>query len=337
MLKGTFSKRRAIMNRAAEIIGLKWAHERNILGQGIGVAVLDTGICYHPDFVEKENRIIAFEDILHKKNSVYDDNGHGTHVASIIGGDGSASNGLYCGVAPKCNIISVKVLNQRGNGNIEDVIQGLHWVLENKEKYRIRIVNISVGTTTKEEVNEDSELVKAVNQVWDREIVVVVAAGNGGPRPKSIGSPGISRKVITVGAYDDEILVDSAGIAIKNYSGRGPTYSCIKKPDIVAPGSNIVACNLVKKEMQSNNFSVFSLRTNKSSRTNKENLYIPKSGTSMATPQVSGSIALLLSRYPEMSNREVKIRLKNSAVDLGFSHERQGWGLLNIENMFKNA
>lgn len=321
------------MNRAAEIIGLKWAHERNIMGQGIGVAVLDTGICYHKDFVENGNRIIAFKDMVHGRNVVYDDNGHGTHVSSVLGGDGTASNGLYCGVAPKCNIVSVKVLNNRGNGNIVDVLTGLKWVIENKEKYRIRIVNISVGTTTKEEVSEESDLVKAVNEVWDQNILVVVAAGNGGPKPKSIGSPGISRKIITVGAYDDELSVDAQGHTMQNYSGRGPTYSCIKKPDIVAPGSNIMACNLIKKSMPAN-FSFKSIRSG-NTQANTNVAYITKSGTSMATPQVSGALALLLSHYPEMTNREVKIRLKNSALDLGFPHEKQGWGLLNIERLLK--
>lgn len=273
--------------------------------------------------------------MVHGRSAVYDDNGHGTHVNSILAGDGTASNGLYCGVAPKSHIIAVKVLNQRGNGNIVDVLAGLKWVIENKDKYGIRIVNISVGTTTKEEVSEDSELVKAVNEVWDQKILVVVAAGNGGPRPKSIGSPGISRKIITVGAYDDEVSVDAQGHTMQNYSGRGPTSSCIKKPDIVAPGSNIMACNLTKKN-GTVNFSFWSNRI-ATVQTNTNTPYITKSGTSMATPQVSGALALLLCRYPEMTNREVKIRLKNSAVDLGFSHEKQGWGLLNIERLIKET
>lgn len=300
------------MDRASEAIHLKWAHENKIFGQNIGVAVLDTGICYHPDFTETRNRIIAFRDFINRREDLYDDNGHGTHVSGILGGDGISSGGIYTGVAPCCNIISVKVLNHKGNGNIADVLDGLEWVIANKKRYNIRIVNISVGTTTKEPADEDSVLVKAVNQVWDAGIIVVVAAGNGGPKPKTIGSPGISRKVITVGASDDDIMVDLFGSRTKNYSGRGPTSACIKKPDIVAPGSNIVSCNLTRRF---------------------HNLYTAKSGTSMATPMVTGAIALLLSRYPEMSSREVKIRLKNSADDLGLSHEKQGWGMLNVERL----
>lgn len=306
------------MNHAAQTIHLRWAHEKKIFGRKIGIAVLDTGICpIHPDFVGRRNRIVAFQDCVNGRTGVYDDNGHGTHVFGIAGADGTASSGFYTGVAPECDIIAVKVLNQRGNGNVEDVIKGLEWVTANKEKYNIRIVNISVGSTSKEPSGEDSELVHAVNEVWDRGIAVVVAAGNGGPNPQTIGSPGVSRKVITVGASDDDIAVDVFGSQTKNYSGRGPTCECIKKPDIVAPGSNIMSCNLIR-------------RMGKINRP-----YISKSGTSMATPMVSGAICLLLSQYPQMSNREIKIRLKNSAVDLGESHEKQGWGMLHIERMLE--
>lgn len=316
------------MNHAAETIHLKWAHERKLFGENIGVAVLDTGICpVHPDFAEKKKRIVAFVDMVNGRTNVYDDNGHGTHVFGILGGDGTASDGIYTGVAPRCNMIGVKVLNHKGNGNVADVLRGLAWVIENKDRYHIRIVNISVGTTSKEPASEDSVLVRAVNEVWDAGIIVVAAAGNGGPGPKSIGSPGISRKVITVGASDDDIMVDLFGSHSKDYSGRGPTGACIKKPDIVAPGSNIVSCSLIRRT-----FGIGLSGNSSGSR-----YYTTKSGTSMATPMVSGAISLLLGKYPEMSSREIKIRLKNSAEDLGLSHQKQGWGLLNIETLLKGG
>lgn len=302
------------MDRAAKIIQLEWAHNRNIFGQGIGVAVMDTGISPHPDFITPVNRITAFVDFISNRNQPYDDGAHGTHVAGIIGGNGIVSNGIYMGVAPQCSLIGVKVLDKKGNGNISDVLAGFQWIIENQYKYNIRVVNISVGTHIKDYVDEDSLLVKGVNEVWDAGIIVVAAAGNGGPRPYSIGAPGISRKIITVGACDDNVPVELSGARSVDYSGRGPTKACIKKPDIVAPGSMITSCNII------------------GNRTKK--FYTIKSGTSMATPMVSGAIALLLSRYPQMSNREVKIRLKNSAKDLGLSHEKQGWGLLDISNMF---
>ena len=238
-----------------------------------------------------------------------------THVCGILGGNGVASKGKYIGVAPECNLIVVKVLNQKGNGNISDVIQGLKWVLDNRKKYNIRILNISVGTPAKKELEESSELVQAVNEVWDAGIIVVVAAGNNGPFPQTIGAPGNSRKVITVGASDDDLLVEMDGSKIKDYSSRGPTKECIIKPDIVAPGSNVVSCNGIK--------------------VSKNNMYSTKSGTSMATPAVSGAIALLLSVYPHMTGRDVKVRLKNSAVDCGFPMNQQGWGCLNIRRLLR--
>lgn len=187
------------------------------------------------------------------------------------------------------------------------------------------MVNISVGTTSNDTLDENSALVKGVNAVWDAGIVVVVAAGNNGPRPKSISTPGISRKVITVGASDDDIPVELSGNRAKDYSGRGPTRACIKKPDVVAPGSNIVSCNVNRSR---NNFGIFGNK--------KDNqMYTVKSGTSMATPIVSGAVALLLSKYPEMTTQEVKIRFRNSSTDLGQSWSKQGWGLLNIETLLR--
>jgi len=311
----------AQMNRASEIIELKWAHDRDIYGENIGVAVVDTGIWPHEDFISDKNRVVGFCDIINNEKKPYDDNGHGTHVAGIIGGNGSASNKVYMGIAPKCNLIGVKVLNSKGDGNISDVLAGLQWIIDNKKKYNIRIVNISVGATTKSEQDESSMLVKGVNAVWDAGLVVVVAAGNNGPNPMSISIPGISRKVITVGSSDDNYTVEVFGSKKRDYSGRGPTSACIKKPDIIAPGSSIVSCQVHKR------------KSYKTKNRNTSPMYTIKSGTSMSTPIVSGAIALLLSRHPKLTNRDVKLKLKTSTIDLGHSWSKQGWGLINIPKL----
>lgn len=221
------------------------------------------------------------------------------------------------------------MLDYRGDGNISDVLAGLQWIIDNRIKYNIRIVNISVGTSAKDNLDENSLLVQGVNAVWDSGIVVVVAAGNNGPGPMSISTPGISRKVITVGSSDDNVAVEVFGSRTKDYSGRGPTPYCIKKPDIVAPGSNIISCNISRFVARSRNNSV------KHSTSDSPMMYTIKSGTSMATPVVSGAIALLLSAHPQLSNREVKLRLRNSAVDLGQRWEKQGWGLLNVRKLLE--
>lgn len=317
----------AQMNRVNKIIESDWAHERGYTGKGVGVAIVDTGIALHRDFIEGGNRVIGFVDFVNHRSEPYDDNGHGSHVAGIIGGNGFSSKGRYKGVAPECNLIGVKVLDHRGDGNISDVLAGLQWIMDNRKKYNIRIVNISVGTSAKDNLDENSLLVQGVDAVWDNGIVVVVAAGNNGPGPMSISTPGISRKVITVGSSDDNVAVEIFGSSkSKDYSGRGPTPFCIKKPDIVAPGSNIISCNISRYSLKSKDGCPYA---------NSPMMYTVKSGTSMATPVVSGAIALLLSKYPELTNKEVKLKLRESAVDLGQHWEKQGWGLLNVRRLLE--
>ncbi len=318
------------MNRVNDIIEGHWAHEKGYYGRGVGVAVVDTGITLHKDFVEYGNRVIAFKDFINQRTEPYDDNGHGTHVAGIIGGNGYSSKGKYKGIAPECNFIGVKVLDHRGDGNISDVLAGLQWIIDNRKKYNIRIVNISVGTSSKDNLDENSLLVQGVNAVWDNGIVVIVAAGNNGPGPMSISTPGISRKVITVGSSDDNVAAEVYGSGrAKDYSGRGPTPFCIKKPDIVAPGSNIISCNISRYSTKTKSGDI------RFSTTESPMMYTIKSGTSMATPVVSGAIALLLSAHPELTNREVKLRLRSCTVDLGQPWEKQGWGLLNIRKLLE--
>ncbi|MDY3918640.1 MAG: S8 family peptidase [Candidatus Limivivens sp.] len=294
------------MDRVRQTVHAQEAYRKGILGQGITVAVLDTGLAPHPDF---GGRIAGFRDFLHRKNQCYDDSSHGTHVCGILGGDGKLSGGRYAGIAPACRLLPVKVLDERGNGMREDVEKGIAWVIQNKEKYDIRIMNISVGTV-KEDEDLDQTMLDAVERAWDSGIVVVVAGGNMGPAPMSITVPGNSRKVITVGASDDCSLPGGKSDVRPCYSGRGPTRECVCKPDICAPGSGIIACS--GKPIRG------------------KLLYQVKSGTSMATPVVSGAIALLLAARPELTNVEVKMRLKETAEDIGLDRNQQGWGRLHI-------
>ncbi|WP_429143828.1 S8 family peptidase [Anaerotaenia torta] len=318
------------MNRVSDIIESKWAHDHGYFGRGVGVAIVDTGITLHKDFVDGGNRVIGFVDFINRRAEPYDDNGHGTHVAGIVGGNGFSSQGRYQGLAPECNLIGVKVLDKRGDGNISDVLAGLQWIIDNKKRYNIRVVNISVGTSAKESLDENSLLVQGVNAVWDSGIVVVVAAGNNGPGPMSISTPGISRKVITVGSSDDNVAVEVFGSGrTKDYSGRGPTPFCIKKPDIVAPGSNIISCNICRYPSRAKSSEL------RHSAVDSPMIYTIKSGTSMATPVVTGAIALLLSAHPQLSNREVKLRLRSCAINLGQHWEKQGWGLLNVRRLLE--
>lgn len=294
------------MNRAKQVIHWGIGADEALTGRGVGVAVLDTGIYPHIDF---EHRITAFYDVIRKRREPYDDNGHGTHISAIIGGSGEASEGRYQGVAPGCHLISVKVLDSKGGGYASDVLTGLRWIREQKERLGIRIVNISVGSYSRRNMSENSALVRGVDAAWDDGLVVVVAAGNNGPGRMTVTTPGISRKVITVGCSDDDKEVNVMGTRMVDYSGRGPTGACICKPEILAPGAAIISC------------------------CNEDCRYSVKSGTSMSTPIVAGAIALLLEKYPDMTNRDVKLRLRERAVDLGLPKNRQGWGMLDVERL----
>lgn len=296
------------MNRVRELVRGEELLAQGYSGRGITAAILDSGVYSHPDFRE---RIVDFQDLLYGRKGCYDDYGHGTHVAGILGGNGRLSSGKYRGIAPECRLLPIKVLDRRGNGNRRDVIRGIDYVIANRKKYGIRILNISVGTL--EEGRDDEALIQAVEAAWDVGLVVVAAAGNRGPRKQSITSPGSSRKIITVGCSDDEAgTLRGRGIQ-PGYSGRGPTLSCIVKPEILAPGSGIVSCN-----------SRYPLT---------RRAYTAKSGTSMATPVVSGAAAILLSREPELSNLEIKMRMRKSTDDLGLPKAKQGWGQINLQKL----
>lgn len=312
------------MHRVASIIRLDAARRLHLTGKGIGIAIFDTGIGYHPDITIPDTRLSAFIDTIDKRTDFYDDNGHGTHITGIIAGDGSASRKRYEGIAPDCHFIMIKVLNQQGEGNTENVLSGIQWLLDNYRKYNIRIVNISVGSTRGKHFDEASPLVTNVNKLWSAGLVVLTAAGNHGPEPYSIGAPGNSRKIITVGASD--VMQTGNG---RDYSGRGPTENCIKKPDIVAPGSNIISCQPLSYS------SAYPLIYGNAVSTaiSTDRAYQRRSGTSMSTPVVSGCIALLLQQRPYMTNREVKMHLKKTALDLGYSHSRQGWGLIRLDRL----
>ena len=277
-----------------------------LTGKGVGVAVLDTGIYPHRDF---GGRILAFADMVGRRESPYDDSGHGTHICGIIGGSGLVSGERYRGMAPGCGLAAVKVLDKRGNGYASDLLAGIAWVLEKKDALGLRILNISVGSFGKRGLGENSILVRGVDEAWDAGLVVVVAAGNNGPGRMSITTPGISRKVITVGSSDDDQEVLVGGNRMVDYSGRGPTAACICKPDLVAPGSRVVSC------------------------AGKADKYTIKSGTSMSTPVVSGAVALLLEKYPGLTNRDVKLKLMESSRDIGLPKNQQGWGILDVERL----
>jgi len=301
------------MDRVRKQIGASYAYEKGLTGAGIGVAVLDSGMdTTHPDL---RNKLVYSYNYCNHTTNIQDDCGHGTHVCGIIGGTGAASGGTLHGVSPGCHFVLLKVLDEDGNGTSGSLIQALYWLIEHGKQYDVRIVNISVGGI-EEKIREKSELVRAAEDAWKAGFVVCAAAGNQGPRPGTITSPGVSEHIITVGSSDDDHAVQIMGRKMIHYSGRGMSDSLIQKPDIVAPGYSVVSCNARWKQ-------------------EKNKFYIAKSGTSMATPIVSGGIALLLSAHPSLKNEEIKKQLCRSCRNLGYPRNQQGCGFLDLNCLLK--
>ena len=283
--------------------------------KGTTVALLDTGICRHPDF---DNRIIAFRDFINQKDMPYDDSGHGTHVAGCLCGNGSMSGGKYKGIAPLSKLVVGKVLNEKGEGIIENMSKGIEWVLEEQKNLDIRILNVSVGMGEHADKERMGKLLHLLDEAWNCGLIVICAAGNNGPKPMSISPLGAGKQVITVGCHEGGYFRKKEHLC-ENYSGRGPSAYAIKKPDVVAPGTDIISCN-----------AAFEKRGQMI-----RNAYIAKSGTSMATPIVSGAMALLLQKYPFYTNERAKQKLRYSTLDLNEPWSKQGWGMIRVDRLLK--
>ncbi len=284
-------------------------------GRGITVAVLDTGIGQHPDL---EGKPIAFRDFVNGRNYRYDDSGHGTHVCGILCGSGAASRGRYRGIAPGVNLVVGKVLDHNGDGKAEDMLAGLKWVLEQRERYHIRILNISVGIGSLNERHKEHALRELLERVCASGITVVCAAGNKGPASGSISLLGQSKNIITVGCHDGPACRNDPR-RCETYSGRGQALAPLRKPDVVAPGTDIVSCNVFFRQ----NGSKLSYA------------YVSKSGTSMSTPIVSGVAALFYQRNPQADREEFRQKLTLTATDLEEEWNKQGWGMVNVRRLLE--
>ncbi|MGN0377239.1 MAG: S8 family peptidase [Suilimivivens sp.] len=280
---------------------------------GITIAMLDTGVATHPDF---DDRLIVFRDFVNGKREFYDDSGHGTHVAGCMCGSGRLSDGKYKGIAPASRLVVGKVLDYKGDGIIECMANGIEWVLQNRKKYDIRILNISIGMGEAAGKERMEGLLNLVDEAWRTGLIVVCAAGNSGPRAMTISPIGARKNVITVGCNEGGYFGERENLC-ESYSSRGPSAFDVKKPDIVAPGTDIVSCNAFVERRG----------------WRYKNAYIAKSGTSMATPIVSGGMALLLQKYPFYSNEQAKKKMISTAKDLKEPWNKQGAGMIQINSL----
>lgn len=294
-----------------------------LTGKGTTVAIIDTGIYPHKDL---SGRITHFVDFVNHRTDPYDDNGHGTHCAGDVAGNGSASSGKYMGPAPEAQLVGVKVLDKMGAGTLETIIQGVDWCIEYNEKHTdhpIDIISMSLGSKAHPYDSENNDpMVKIVEEAWNAGIVVCAAAGNDGPEAKTIASPGISNQIITVGALDDRNNKEREESDVASFSSRGPTIYGEIKPDILAPGVNIVSLRSPHSLLD---------KTQKSKRV--EENYFALSGTSMATPICAGVAALIKEAKPTATPEEIKELLKEGA-DIWTDRDPNvyGAGYLNAEN-----
>jgi serine protease AprX len=310
-------------------------------GAGVGIAVLDSGIAtWHDDLTNSSStaypygnqRVSKFVDFVGGRTQPYDDNGHGTHVAGSILGNGYDSTGEKSGVAPGASLVSIKVLDADGQGTISQIIAGLNWVAANYRTYNIRVANLSIGAAIRESYWTDP-LTLAAKAVADKGITVVTAAGNLGQNANGqlqwggITAPGNAPWVLTVGASSTMGTLTRADDRMADFSSAGPTWvDFAAKPDLVAPGVGTVSLATPGSTLYGWNAPY--LLDGAVGLGYKP--YLALSGTSMAAPVVAGTVALMLEANPRLTPNLVKALLQyTSQTYPGYSPLRQGAGFLN--------
>ncbi|HET9224426.1 MAG TPA: S8 family peptidase, partial [Roseiflexaceae bacterium] len=289
-------------------------------GQGIGVAIVDSGINPQDDFytIMGRNRLVAAINYNEGYNQhVYDVYGHGNHVAGLIGGRGARSNGAYIGVAPGVDLINVKVTDDQGAATMSNVIRGLQWIYDNRARYNIRVVNVSMNSSVAESYHVNP-LDAALEVLWFSGVVVVASAGNNATSGV-LYPPANDPFVITVGATNDKGTPDVGDDSLAPFSAYGVTAEGIAKPDLVAPGTNLVSL------MSAGNTEL----ARKYPNNVVETWYFRMSGTSMAAPVVAGAVALLLQDEPNLTPHQVKYRLMATARRFD-TPGRAGAGYLDV-------
>lgn len=283
-----------------EVVGADRLWKDGWQGAGVAVAVVDTGIARVGDLAGRVNGGV---DLTDEGNPYLDSFGHGTFVAGVLAGDGGASNGANRGVAPQADLVPVKIAGRSGASDVSHVLAAIQWVVSFRDDYGIRVLNLSLGTDSTQPYLR-SPLNYAVERAWDAGIVVVASGSNSGPDPGTVAKPGDDPLVVTVGAVDDTATVTRQDDVMAGFSGVGPTAADgLVKPDLVAPGRSVIGLRAPGSAVDD---------ANPGARVESD--YFRGSGTSFSAAVVSGAVALLLSKEPELTPNQVKHRLTSTAA-----------------------
>jgi serine protease AprX len=319
------------------------AHKAGITGLGVKVAILDTGIRDLTEIKKLTNgddRNITIVDILNTSNNKgqlkrNDEHGHGTHLASIITNSSLSFDrdgqpmGSYNGIAPDVDLVVIKAFDDQGQSSYMDILAAVEYVVENQETLGIKVLNLSFSAIPSSYYWDDP-LNKALMKAWDAGITVVAAAGNRGPEAMTIGVPGNTPYVITVGAASDNYTPENLNDDfVTTFSSAGPTYEGFIKPELVAPGGHIQGV-MDKKTLVRETYSLFN------DKDVDAHNYFEMSGSSQSTAVTSGIVALMLQANPDLTPDDIKCRLLETAKtattetgELAFSVFQQGAGLVD--------
>ena len=285
-------------------VGAPRAWRQGVTGDNVTVAVIDSGVNPGDDF---GRRITGSRNFSSESYFSFDQNGHGTWVVGIIAG--RDPRGRYLGIAPGADLLSVKVADRDGSAHAGDVIEALQWVVRNKDRYDVRVINISLNSAIADSYLRDP-LAAAVEEAWFQGIVVVVSAGNLGASPFAADhAPANDPFVITVGSSDDRGTPARSDDVIADWSSRGITVDGYAKPEVTAPGVGIVSV--------SGGNSTFLAR--QAPEADVDGRYLRLSGSSASAAIVSGTVALMLDDDPSLTPDEVKFRAVATGTPLAGS------------------
>ena len=309
--------------------------EEGITGAGVRVALIDTGVSAVPDLAGRVARVPSPSDPSGQadcvdfsgERSCQDSYGHGTFVAGLIAGSGAASDGVYKGIAPGAQIVSVKIAGRDGSADVSKVLAAIQWVVSFREQLNIRVLNLSLGTNSPFSYRHDP-LNFAVEQAWRSGIAVVVSASNRGPDTGTISKPADDPLVITTGAIDDRATPGAFDDRLPDFSGRGPTRGdALAKPDLTAPGARVISLR-----------SPGSFIEEKAPGGGIDATYRRGSGTSMSAGVVSGAVALAFEANPSWTPDRVKFALMSTARPVATQDRNAvGAGLINVRRAAREA